>query len=51
MGKSPVVICAPTGTVARNIHGSTLHYLLRIPVSDFPEYEHLSARTLSKLQR
>lgn len=50
-GVSPVVVCAPTGTAARNVRGSTIHSLLKIPVNNFLEYEPLSQFLLSKLQR
>jgi hypothetical protein len=38
-GASPVKICAPTGTAARNIHGKTIHSLLKIPVNKYLQYE------------
>lgn len=38
-GTSPVKICAPTGTAARNVHGKTIHSLLKIPVSKYLQYE------------
>lgn len=34
-GCSPVVVYAPTGTAARNIRGSTIHNLLKIPVNKY----------------
>lgn len=37
-GVSPVKLCAPTGTAARNIDGSTIHSLLRIPVDRYMQY-------------
>ena len=40
-GFSPVLICAPTGTDARNVHGQTVHSLLNIPVSRYIQYEPL----------
>ena len=51
VGSSPVVVCAPTGTAARNIHGMTIQSLLKIPVSNYIRYEQISAQMLSKLQR
>lgn len=51
VGVSPVVVCAPTGTAARNINGFTIHSLLQIPVSDYLNYEQLPPFRLSKLQK
>ena len=51
MGNLPVVVCAPTGTAARNIGSTTIHSLLQIPVSQYNEYIPLSDFALSKLQR
>ena len=50
-GVSPVVVCAPTGVAARTVYGQTIHSLLKIPVSDYLNYEELSAYQLTKLQR
>ena len=41
-GASPVLVCAPTGTAARNIKGYTIHSLLKIPVQQFLKYEPIS---------
>ena len=36
---SPVLVCAPTGTAAKNVKGSTIHHLLKIPVQQYLKYE------------
>lgn len=41
---------APTGVAANNINGSTLHSLLRLPVSRSTELNRLNATELSNLQ-
>lgn len=48
----PVIIAAPTGVAARNIHGVTLHYAFRLPVQHGYEssLHTLSPRTLKHLQ-
>ena len=52
VGIDPVVVCAPTGTAAKNINGRTLHSTLRLPVQHGkePSYTELSALTLKKLR-
>ena len=50
-GISPVRVCAPTGTAARNINGQTIYSLLKIPVSQYLNYEPLSAFHLEKLRQ
>ena len=50
LGTSPVLVAAPTGTAARNVRGSTLHSLFRIPVSYYHVYEPLLPRNLATLQ-
>ena len=49
-GKSPVLVAAPTGTAARYIRGSTLHSLLKIPVTLFDNYEPLHPSVLQEIQ-
>lgn len=49
-GVNPVKLCAPTGTAARNIHGSTIHSLLRIPVDKYMQYSSLTAYHLQQLR-
>ena len=52
-GESPVLLTAPTGTAARNIHGLTLHTALALPVEN--EYNSnkfsVSGWTLKKLRQ
>lgn len=50
-GTSPVVVCAPTGTAARNIQGQTIHSLLNIPVQRYVSYECLRPGALKRLQQ
>lgn len=50
LGSNPVIVCAPTGTAAHIIGGSTIHSALAIPVSEFNEYLPLSSYMLSKLR-
>lgn len=45
------MVCAPTGTAARNVHGATIHSLLQIPVTRYIEYVPLPEHILSRLQR
>ncbi|EAQ90501.1 hypothetical protein CHGG_02436 [Chaetomium globosum CBS 148.51] len=47
---SPVVRAAPTGVAANNIAGSTLHSLLRLPVSKKGDINNLNATELGNLQ-
>ena len=47
---TPVRLCATTGTAARNVQGSTIHILLKIPVSHYREYNSLGPFHLSKLR-
>jgi ATP-dependent DNA helicase PIF1 len=50
-GHLPVVVrSAPTGVAANNINGSTLHSLLRLPVSKAQELEPLVNSSLTNLQ-
>ena len=53
IGVDPVVVCAPTGTAAKNILGKTVHSALHIPVQHGkqPEYLQLNAKTLKKLRQ
>lgn len=46
---SPVVRAAPTGVAANNIAGSTLHSLLRLPVSKKGDINNLNATELGNL--
>ncbi|CAC5408744.1 unnamed protein product [Mytilus coruscus] len=52
MGIDPVVVCAPTGTAAKNINGRTLHSTLRLPVQHGkePSYMEVSALALKTLR-
>jgi hypothetical protein len=49
-GSSPVLVCAPTGTAARNIRGSTIHSLSKIPVDTYLNYEPLHGNILNELR-
>ena len=49
-GKSPVLVCAPTGTAARNIFGQTIHSLLCIIPDPYLSYSPLSGLTLAKVR-
>ena len=44
---SPLLLLAPTGVAAFNIHASTMHSTLRIPIG---EMQPLEGQSLSKLQ-
>ena len=50
-GVSPVLVCAPTGTAARNVKGSTIHSLLKIPVQQYMNYEPISNPVILKALR
>lgn len=52
-GVDPVMICAPTGTAAKNINGKTLHNALRLPVQHGKEAKYLevSAKVLKMLRQ
>jgi hypothetical protein len=47
---SPIIRATPTGVAANNINGSTLHSLLRLPVSKKGDINTLNAAERSKLQ-
>ncbi|KAK3896343.1 PIF1-like helicase-domain-containing protein, partial [Staphylotrichum tortipilum] len=47
---SPVVRAAPTGVAANNISGSTIHSLLRLPISKKGELNTLNATEIGNLQ-
>lgn len=51
-GKSPVMVCASTGTAARNILGITIHSALYLPVQhgNEPNFYELSGKSLKKLR-
>lgn len=51
-GKSPVMVCASTGTAARNILGITIHSALYLPVQHGNEtkFHKLSGKSLKKLR-
>jgi len=53
LGSDPVVVCAPTGTAARNIRGKTIHSELCLPVQhgNQPKYLQLSAKMWDKLRK
>lgn len=51
LGVNPVLVCAPTGTAAKNVKGQTIHSLLQIPVSRFMTFQELSSYSLSRLQK
>ncbi len=48
-GRSPVQICAPTGTAAKNVGGLTIHKLLKIPIN-MSKYLSVSAKQLKELR-
>lgn len=50
-GKSPVNVCAPTETAARNIGGVTIHSLLKIRVSKYLNFEPLTSFQIEQLRR
>lgn len=51
-GVDTVMVCAPTGTAAKNINGKTLHSALNLPVQhgSQPELTQLSAKCLKKIR-
>ena len=51
-GTNPVIICAPTGVAAHNVHGHTIHSALSLAVQHGyePAYEEVSSLTLKKLR-
>ena len=51
-GCESVIVAAPTGIAARNMHGFTLHSIFRLPVQYGyePEFHQLSAYSLKKLR-
>lgn len=52
IGSNPVLVCAPTGTAAKNVYGQTIHSALHLPVQhgNQPAYNTLSAKSLKKLR-
>lgn len=53
LGSDPVMVCAPTGTAARNINGKTIHSALCLPVQHGrqPKYLQLSGKMLDRLRK
>ena len=49
-GILPVLVCAPTGTAARNIQGETIHSMLKIPMTKYTQYSPLHPYTLQLLR-
>ena len=49
-GSNPVLVCGPTGTSAKNIHGKTLHSTFKLPVQhgSEPTYKELSSLSAIK---
>ena len=52
-GENPILLTAPTGTAARNIHGQTLHSALCLPIENnmHNNTHYVSAKTLNKLRQ
>lgn len=53
-GNEPVVVCAPTGTAAKNIKGVTLHNALLLPVQhrhQTTDYLKISSKIIQKVRK